>query len=102
MELTLRKINVREIAFGSTTKINNGVLTISKNEIKNLILEDERISEVKIDIARPGESIRIIPVKDVIEPRAKLNGDAFPGIDGAIEDVGNYYRTHSRISRGDN
>ncbi|WP_313757592.1 glycine/sarcosine/betaine reductase component B subunit [Tissierella sp.] len=88
MELTLRKINVREIAFGSTTKINNGVLTISKNEIKNLILEDERISEVKIDIARPGESIRIIPVKDVIEPRAKLNGDAFPGIDGAIEDVG--------------
>ncbi|MGJ0848621.1 glycine/sarcosine/betaine reductase component B subunit [Tissierella praeacuta] len=88
MELTLRKINVREIAFGSTTKINNGILTISKNEIKNLILEDERISEVKIDIARPGESIRIIPVKDVIEPRAKLNGDAFPGIDGEIEDVG--------------
>ncbi len=88
MELILRKIKVNDIVFGLATKIDNGILTISKDEIQDLLLEDERILEVQIDIARPGESIRIIPVKDVIEPRAKLNGDAFPGVDGAIEDVG--------------
>lgn len=88
MELILRKINIKDIVFGSTTKVDNGILTISKDEIQELLLADERISEVQIDIARPGESIRIIPVKDVIEPRAKLDGDAFPGIDGKIEDIG--------------
>ncbi|WP_353097732.1 glycine/sarcosine/betaine reductase component B subunit [Tissierella praeacuta] len=88
MELILRKIEIKNIIFGSTTKVENSILTICKEEIQNLLLEDERILEVRIDIARPGESIRIIPVKDVIEPRAKLSGDAFPGIDGKIEEIG--------------
>ena len=38
--------------------------------------------------AKPGDSTRIIPVKDVIEPRAKLKGDAFPGTDGKLDEVG--------------
>lgn len=88
MELITRNIKVADIKFGSVTRIENEVLTISRAELKELLLEDERISEVKVDIARPGESIRIIPVKDVIEPRAKLDGEAFPGIDGLIEEVG--------------
>lgn len=88
MELILRKINVKDIIFSSSIKVENGILNISKEEIRELILTDERVSEVEIDIAKPGDSIRIIPVKDVIEPRAKLNGDAFPGIDGELEDVG--------------
>ena len=29
---------------------------------------------IDIDIARPGGSARITPVKDVIEPRVKLKG----------------------------
>ncbi|MDR7856989.1 glycine/sarcosine/betaine reductase component B subunit [Tissierella sp.] len=88
MELILRKIKVKDIIFGSDIKVDNGVLSIAPEEIRELLLSDERILEIDIDIARPGESIRIIPVKDVIEPRAKLNGDAFPGVDGEIEDIG--------------
>lgn len=88
MELILRKIKIKDIIFGSDIKVDKGVLSIDQEEIRELLLSDERILEVDIDIARPGESIRIIPVKDVIEPRAKLNCDAFPGVDGEIEDIG--------------
>ncbi len=88
MELKIRNIKIKDIKFGLTTKIENEILTVFKDEIQELLLEDERILEVDINIARPGESIRIIPVKDVIEPRAKLDGEAFPGMDGSLEEVG--------------
>jgi len=88
MELELRKIYIKDIVFDERTYVDSGVLRINKEEITELILEDERISDVIIDIAKPGDSIRIIPVKDVIEPRAKLGGEAFPGIDGVLDEVG--------------
>lgn len=84
----MRNIIIKDIKFASTTRIEDGILRVSKDEIQELLLEDERILGVDINIARPGESIRIIPVKDVIEPRAKLDGEAFPGVDGGLEDVG--------------
>ncbi len=64
------------------------MLYISTKEVESILKEDERIKEVTVDIARPGESIRIIPVKDVIEPRAKVDGKAFPGIAVEIEEIG--------------
>lgn len=88
MELELRKINIKDIQFGESTKVKDNVLYVNTRELEGILKEDERIKKVKFDIARPGESIRIIPVKDVIEPRAKLNGKAFPGIVGKIEEVG--------------
>ena len=89
MRLELRKIQINDVGFGDTTSVANGVLTVAANELEAYLLEDERIASVRVDLARPGESVRIVPVKDVIEPRAKLSGgDAFPGIDGAISDVG--------------
>lgn len=88
MELELRKIKINDVQFGAKTFVENGVLYVDKEEVISLLKEDERIKAVKIDIARPGESVRIVPVKDVIEPRAKLEGEAFPGIDGAIAEVG--------------
>ena len=88
MELELRKIKINDVQFGAKTFVENGVLYVNREEIISLLKEDERVKTVKIDLARPGESVRIIPVKDVIEPRAKLEGEAFPGIDGAIAEVG--------------
>jgi glycine reductase len=45
-------------------------------------LQDDRLSEADVEMAKPGEEVRIIPVKDVVEPRIKLNGagDFFPGV----------------------
>lgn len=88
LELELRKINIEDMIFGEKTYVKEGILYINKQEIVELILEDERLATATIDIAKPGDSIRIIPVKDVIEPRAKLKGEAFPGIDGTLNEVG--------------
>jgi glycine reductase len=56
---------------------------------------DSRITAIEVDIARPGESVRIIPVKDVIEPRVKVRGRGgiFPGLISGVETVGTG-RTH--------
>lgn len=88
MELELRKILIRNIQFSDKTEVVDHVLYINKNEIIHLLMEDERIQYISIDLARPGESVRILPVKDVIEPRAKLDGEAFPGVDGKVDEVG--------------
>lgn len=80
MELELRKIKITDIRFADSCYISSGCLYVNPDEIKELVLEDSRIKSVDVDAARPGESTRIVPVKDVIEPRAKLNGgDSFPG-----------------------
>lgn len=68
--------------------IAQGVLTINEKSVIDLIKEDKRIKDVEIQIAKPGESVRILPVKDVIEPRAKPEGDTFPGVCSEIEEAG--------------
>ncbi len=48
---------------------------------------DEHIKSIDLELAHSGESVRIVPVKDVIEPRVKVegNGGIFPGIISKIE-----------------
>ena len=82
MDLELRNIQIRDVVLGTKNNLTDGVLTIDEAGLKNLILEDPRVTAVKVDLAKPGESCRILPVKDVIEPRAKLDGDIFPGVFG--------------------
>ena len=81
MRLDLQIIRINEIDFGGETAVKQGVLYINKDELIELILQDSRISEAEVELARPGEEVRIIPVKDVIEPRVKLDGTNgfFPG-----------------------
>jgi len=87
--LELKEIKTKDIQFGETTRVDKNILYVCADEIRELLLSDERIASVDIDLARPGESVRIVPVKDVIEPRVKLEGgEAFPGLDGKISDVG--------------
>lgn len=63
---------------------------VSKEDLKEVAIEDEKIKSVSFDIARPGESVRITPVKDVIEPRVKVsgNGGVFPGVISKVDTVG--------------
>ncbi|MBS4536601.1 glycine/sarcosine/betaine reductase component B subunit [Clostridium sp. D2Q-14] len=95
MRLELGNILIKDIQFGKGTKIVDGVLYVNKEELTNLLLEDENIVDVSIEMARPGESIRITPVKDVIEPRVKVEGPGsiFPGVLSKVETVGTG-RTH--------
>ncbi|MEG2200221.1 MAG: glycine/sarcosine/betaine reductase component B subunit, partial [Anaerovorax sp.] len=96
MKLELGKIKINDVQFGQKTMVDKGVLYVNKEEVENLVLEDERIASVKIELARPGESIRITPVKDVIEPRVKVSGGGgvFPGVMNKVKEVG-HGRTHA-------
>jgi sarcosine reductase len=95
MKLELGRIFIRDVAFGTATRVEKGVLTVNADELRQLILADDRLVDVKLDIAKPGESVRIIPVKDVIEPRVKVEGPGamFPGMIAKVDTVGSG-RTH--------
>ncbi|MBN1332940.1 MAG: glycine/sarcosine/betaine reductase component B subunit [Synergistales bacterium] len=90
MRLELRKAFVKDIQWGDTTKLENNVLYVNMEEAKASVLDDENFVDVDLDLARPGESVRIIPVKDAIEPRIKLEGGEsfFPGFFAPMEPVG--------------
>ncbi|CCQ96724.1 Glycine reductase complex component B subunits alpha and beta [[Clostridium] ultunense Esp] len=90
MKLELRRIHIKDIQFGKTTKVKDGVLTVNKEELINKLKDDERIKDIKVDVARPGEKVRIIPVKDVIEPRVKIegSGNGFPGVSTKMAQLG--------------
>ena len=90
MKLELGYINIRDIQFGQASKVENGVLYVDAEAVKKLVLEDTQIASVEVDLARPGEKVRITPVKDVIEPRVKVEGPGgmFPGIISKVETVG--------------
>ena len=74
MRLELGKILINDVKLCSETKVENNVLYINKEELIAHLLEDEHLKSVDVDIAKPGESVRITPVKDVVEPRVKVNG----------------------------
>lgn len=90
MRLELGQVLIKDIQFGDTTKIDNGVLYVNKEELIELIKEDEHLKSVDVEIARPGESVRITPVKDVVEPRVKVEGPGgiFPGVMSKVQTVG--------------
>ena len=90
MKLELRKIQIKDVVFGEKMEVNSGVLTINKDQVVAKLKEDHRVKEIKIDLAKPGEKTRIIPVKDVIEPRVKIEGEGkgFPGVTGKMVQLG--------------
>ena len=90
MKLEVGHIFINDIQFASESKIENGVLYVDEEAVKAIVLEDEKIKDVKFDIAKPGESVRITPVKDVIEPRVKVEGrgGVFPGVIAKVDTVG--------------
>ena len=80
MRLELHKIQIRDVQWGDRTCVSDGVLFVDKAAAIACVAEEKRFVKVDLELARPGESVRIIPVKDVIEPRVKIDGKGyFPG-----------------------
>jgi len=90
LKLELGYIFIKDIQFAETSKVENGTLYVNKEEVKALILEDQNFKSADVELAKPGESVRIMPVKDVIEPRVKVEGPGgiFPGMVSKVETVG--------------
>ena len=90
MRLEIQKVKIDSIVFGNETSVSGTQLTIHKDALIEQLKELPNIKDIKIDIAMPGEKKRIIPVKDVIQPRVKVKGDGkgFPGITSGIAQMG--------------
>ena len=90
MKLELHKVKISKLAWGDTTFAKGGVLTVNKKELLSVLSGDERLAKVDVDFALPGESVRILPVKDVVEPRFKIEGPGgiFPGMVSDVDSVG--------------
>jgi len=90
MRLELGIIKIEDVQFGEETAVRNGTLSVNKKELIALVRQDDRLSQADVELAWPGEQVRIMPVKDVIEPRVKVrgSGEVFPGIIGKMGTVG--------------
>ncbi len=102
MRLEMGTFPVNDLVFGSRTQWRDGVLEVNKGELLEAIRSDHRIRKAELELARPGESVRIWPVRDVVEPRIKVEGPGviYPGICGRpIATVGEG-RTHRLSGMG--
>ncbi|MEA4941342.1 MAG: glycine/sarcosine/betaine reductase component B subunit [Oscillibacter sp.] len=94
MKLELGFIQIRDIQFSKECKVESGTLYVNADEVKDFIFQDDDVKAcvkaAHFDIAKPGESVRITPVKDVIEPRVKVEGPGgeFPGVIAKVDTVG--------------
>jgi glycine reductase len=86
---------VKDVVFSDHTGFLDGVLAVNRDEVRDLVLQDRRFSDVEVHLVRPGESTRIINLLDVVEPRYKVSGpgNVFPGLVGSAITVGQG-RTH--------
>lgn len=96
MKLELWKFKVKDVVFGKVTSFTDGTLTINKDEMIAYLNRDELFGSVDIEIARPGEPVRLIHIMDAVEPRIKLTGgeSTFPGVLGKMQIAGEG-RTHA-------
>lgn len=90
MRLQIERINIGGLCAGSRTGMSDHVLYVDFGELERIILTDDRIKAAKLDIASPGDRVRIVNVVDVIQPRCKVDpgGTDFPGSLGKLRIAG--------------
>ncbi len=81
MKLVVETIKIRDVQFSEKTCFADGIIYISKQDILEFVKSEQCFDDINIDIARPGESARIVHVVDVVQPRCKINGSIdWPGV----------------------
>ncbi len=90
MKLSIKNFYVKDIVFGVTDVFANGTLTINKEKAIQFLLDsDEHLTKVELEIAKPGDDVRIVPVKDAVEPRYRVGSKGyFPGVTGEVKRIG--------------
>jgi len=96
VRLELGTFPVREARFGPRTRWTDGLLEIDREAVLDLVRSDATVVGVDVELARPGESVRIVNVVDVVEPRVKVEGPGvcYPGVCGRPVTTVGRGRTH--------
>ena len=70
--LTLHKYVAKTVELGTRTRFADGHLSIDGDSLAlALMTQDDRLVDVRVSLALPGKSMRIVCVKDVVQPRLK-------------------------------
>ena len=95
MPLELAEFPVSRLRFARMFHYEAGVFTIDDRELSDLVRQDERIENISFALAHPGDRVRITGIRDIVEPRVKVTGQAqvFPGTLSPVQPVGSG-RTH--------
>ncbi len=96
--LTRMVHEVRALELGEGTTYDAGRLTVGEESVRDLI-RDPALAEVRLGVASPGDSVRIVGVLDAVQPCSKGpgGGGVFPGLLGPAMPVG---RGSTHVLRG--
>ena len=88
-KLQLDSVRVKKVQFGAETTLTDGILTLNKEELLDLIRSD-LFETVDVKLAVPGESCRILGVHDITQPRCKADAPetSYPGLWGKLAPAG--------------
>ncbi len=89
MKLELGLFHIENVNQADRTAIQGRTLSVNLDDLRQIIAQDSRFSNIEVEVVHPGDSVRIINVLDVLEPRIKVEGgEAFPGWLGNLGIVG--------------
>jgi glycine reductase complex component B subunit alpha and beta len=88
MRLELRWSEVDDVVAGAATRLVGKRLDVDRDGLRAVVSADPRLTDIRLDLVHPGERCRIGRVFDVIAPRARLDGEDFPGVLGAVAKAG--------------
>jgi glycine reductase len=89
VELLLGTFSVDAVGFGTPAGWDAGRLVVDPGRVRELVLDDPRIRSLVVDLVEPGEATRIVQVRDIVEPRIKVQGrgHVYPGVAGHPTDT---------------
>jgi len=90
VELELLDYSIDELRWGERTALSGKSLSVAPTDLHELLRDLSHGIHIDYELARPGESKRIVHVLDTVLPITKLHGagSTFPGFDGVAELAG--------------
>ncbi len=87
---------VTDVRLGAATAYRDGVVEVDASGLRESLLRDVRLDDIRFDVVHPGDRIRVTTVRDQVEPRVKVAGQGvvYPGLDGRPVDTVGAGRTH--------
>lgn len=86
--LSRKTFHIKEVKFGDTTKIEQGVLTIRKGIERTLLMQEERIKDIQVKILKPGEQDMFVNSNLDYSPIAcKVRGELGEGVTHLLSGV---------------
>jgi glycine reductase len=86
--LERRSFAVTEAAFGNGFAFDAGRLTVDRDALAAVVLEDDRVARCAVQLVQPGEDARIVHICDTVEPQWRVGGGTFPGWASPIRTAG--------------